>query len=353
MANRYWIGGSGNWGDTAKWSTSSGGSGGASVPTSSDDVYFDGSSNVGTDAFTVTLNTSARSCGSFTVSGLDGAMTLAGSQSLSVAGSTFTLPATNFSCTMTGQLTFNGSGTTTANFNGNVFGTGQVAFDANVTLASAFTSTFQCSIQSDTLNLAGYTFTCRNLVALTAGAKTITYGVGGSIVLTGSNLTVFDFSAGTLSFSDPGNGGIVLTSTTTSQRTLALGAGLALGSLTIGGATGTSTLTIQGSNTFTRIESTKTVAHTITFTDGTTQTVGVWTVKGTSGNVVTLQGSSTAGWTLDCPSLQFGEGNYLSISRSTATPAGTWYAGDNSTDGGNNSGWTFRSQPSMQFLPFF
>lgn len=44
MANRYWIGGTGNWENTAKWSTTSGGSGGASVPTSSDDVFIDANS---------------------------------------------------------------------------------------------------------------------------------------------------------------------------------------------------------------------------------------------------------------------------------------------------------------------
>lgn len=42
MANRYWVGGTGNWHSAANWSTSSGGSGGAGIPTSSDDVYIDG-----------------------------------------------------------------------------------------------------------------------------------------------------------------------------------------------------------------------------------------------------------------------------------------------------------------------
>lgn len=43
MANRYWIASSeANWTDTANWSATSGGSGGASVPGSSDNVYFDG-----------------------------------------------------------------------------------------------------------------------------------------------------------------------------------------------------------------------------------------------------------------------------------------------------------------------
>ena len=43
MANRYWVGGSGAWDNTntTNWSASSGGSGGASVPTSTDNVFFD------------------------------------------------------------------------------------------------------------------------------------------------------------------------------------------------------------------------------------------------------------------------------------------------------------------------
>ena len=43
MANRYWVGDGGNWSDSDHWSTTSGGSGGASPPTFSDphDVHFD------------------------------------------------------------------------------------------------------------------------------------------------------------------------------------------------------------------------------------------------------------------------------------------------------------------------
>ena len=40
--DRYWVGGTGNWSDTAHWSTSTGGSGGASAPiSSSTNVHFD------------------------------------------------------------------------------------------------------------------------------------------------------------------------------------------------------------------------------------------------------------------------------------------------------------------------
>lgn len=47
MANRYWVG-TGTWdgSNTANWSTTSGGAGGASVPTSSDNVIFNSSSGV-------------------------------------------------------------------------------------------------------------------------------------------------------------------------------------------------------------------------------------------------------------------------------------------------------------------
>jgi len=40
----YWVGGSGSWSDTAHWSDSSGGAGGHAVPTSTNNVFFDGNS---------------------------------------------------------------------------------------------------------------------------------------------------------------------------------------------------------------------------------------------------------------------------------------------------------------------
>src|SRR5690606_28720975 len=45
---RYWVGGSGDWNDASHWSTTSGGPGGACVPTVANDVYFDENSGFGT-----------------------------------------------------------------------------------------------------------------------------------------------------------------------------------------------------------------------------------------------------------------------------------------------------------------
>ena len=75
---RYWVGGTGNWSDTSHWSTSSGGSGGASVPTSSDAVFFDANSfsaagqtvTVDTDAFCLSIN--FRKWGTSNIQGVNG-----------------------------------------------------------------------------------------------------------------------------------------------------------------------------------------------------------------------------------------------------------------------------------------
>lgn len=47
MADRYWVGGTGDSPETIHWSETSGGPSGASLPTSADDVYFDTNSGIG------------------------------------------------------------------------------------------------------------------------------------------------------------------------------------------------------------------------------------------------------------------------------------------------------------------
>jgi len=56
VADRFWVGGSGNWtDDTNHWATTSGGAPGAgNLPTASDDVHFDANSNA--TGYTVTVN---------------------------------------------------------------------------------------------------------------------------------------------------------------------------------------------------------------------------------------------------------------------------------------------------------
>jgi hypothetical protein len=59
MADRYWVGGAGSWNSTTKWSTTSGGASGASVPTSADNAIFDASSGSGAVHYIVTVSDSS------------------------------------------------------------------------------------------------------------------------------------------------------------------------------------------------------------------------------------------------------------------------------------------------------
>lgn len=96
MADRYWVGGTGDWSDTSHWSTSSGGAGGASVPTGSDNVFFDANSDSGT-TFSVSIVSTNRFCRDFTASGLNYEMTFTQSlqRTVNIFGN-LSLPATNF-----------------------------------------------------------------------------------------------------------------------------------------------------------------------------------------------------------------------------------------------------------------
>ncbi len=73
----YWVEGTGNWDDSAHWSFTSGGPGGACVPTAIDDVFFDYKSFTA-NGQTVTVNTGNAVCRNKTWAGAKFNPTLAG-----------------------------------------------------------------------------------------------------------------------------------------------------------------------------------------------------------------------------------------------------------------------------------
>jgi hypothetical protein len=132
MANRYWVGGSATWDSTAgtKWATTSGGTGGAAVPTTSDDVFLDGSSGVVTVTVSGTAGTKSLNCTGFTG-------TLAGTSTINMKESmTLSSGMTN---TLTGGFVFNGATSATITTAGihvqriTVNGTGTWTLQDNVT----------------------------------------------------------------------------------------------------------------------------------------------------------------------------------------------------------------------------
>jgi hypothetical protein len=83
MAARYWVGGTGDWDATAgsKWASTSGGLGGASLPTSADDVLFDANSG----ANTITIGAGTAICSNLTMTGFTGTLAF-GSNSITCEG---------------------------------------------------------------------------------------------------------------------------------------------------------------------------------------------------------------------------------------------------------------------------
>lgn len=65
----YWVGGTGNWSDPAHWSLTSGGTGGACLPTIKDDVIFDSKSFTATNQ-KVTVDQEQASCNSILFTGV-------------------------------------------------------------------------------------------------------------------------------------------------------------------------------------------------------------------------------------------------------------------------------------------
>lgn len=198
------------------------------------------------------------------------------------------------------------------------------------------------SLTRGTFDAKTYNVTAGNIFLSGTGTRTLTMGSGLWTVTGTGNL----WNAGTVSnlTLNKNTADITCTNTTSTARTF-VGGGRTYNKLTIAGSNNAN-FNFTGSNTFSELASTKTTAFTITFAAGTTTSVGAWTISGSSGQLVTVTSATAATHTITKTGGGIVSANYLSISYSTATPSNTWYAGANSTDGGNNSGWIFTAPPN-------
>jgi len=129
-ANRYWIsGGLGNWNDINNWSTTNGGTGGASVPSVTDKAIFNanGLGNCNIDAIV--------SIGGLTVNGYTGIIDLLGFP-FTTSGSVSLTSGTINDTPGTSSLTISSSGTST--FSGTNFGAIVNATSARLYLSGSF-----------------------------------------------------------------------------------------------------------------------------------------------------------------------------------------------------------------------
>lgn len=200
MANRYWVGGAASWDGTVgtKWATTSGGAGGASVPTSADDVFLDANSGTGT----VTIASGNTGAKSLTCTGFTG--TLSGTSTLTVSGNV-TL-STGMSTTTGVSLIINATSTVISA--GKTIGTFQInGSGITVTLGDALTVAGTMTVTAGTFTSDNFNVTASSLSSnnsntrtINLGSSTVTLTTAGSsggancILLGGTSLT---FDAGT------------------------------------------------------------------------------------------------------------------------------------------------------------
>jgi hypothetical protein len=220
-------------------------------------------------------------------------------------------------------LTINGSG-----------GTFQLAANLSMISTRAFTHT------NGTLDLNGKILTVGTQYVTASGTKNLTFN-GGTVVCPAATTTAWNNAQPTNFTTTAGTGTGKISMTAATAKTFVGGGSIYNCTLSNDGA---GALTVSGSNTFTTIAN-GVQPTTFTFTSGTTQTVTNWSVNGAAGNLVTIGATTTSAATLSKSSGTVSS-DYLSLSYSTATGGASWYAGANSTDSGNNTGWIFAAAPS-------
>jgi len=368
MATRYWVLGSGTWDltTTTNWSATSGGTGGASAPTSADDVIFDAGSNVGTGAFTVTIGAAGAVCRDISFGGaggaLDGAMTLAGSGAWSVYGS-MTLVSTNLTFSYGGIVTFaattTGKTITTA---GKSFTLGNgIIFNG---VGGGWTLQDACTFYKITLT-AGALDTNNQTVSLSAGSS--------AFITSGSTTRSLTLGTSTVSMSGIINAWNVTATTgftlSAASSTLnftggsndMVGGGLTYGTVTMSASTGTiagantittvnynnsgtgGTLNLSGANSITTLNATSTTGLQ-TISCGANQTITTLNATSTSATVRTFFVSDIIGTarTLTITTRNFTIADFRDI-----TIAGTVLTGTSFADCGGNSNITFTAAKTV------
>ncbi len=337
MADRYWVGGTAAWDGTAgtKWATTSGGAGGASVPTSADDVFFTFPS-----AGTCTISTGNTGAKSINCTGFTG--TLAGNASITVSGSITLVNLMTYN--YIGALTINGTGTliTAAKSLGSLTINGS---GITVTLGDALNVTRASSvltITQGTFSTANFTVTAVNVNSSNSNTRTI--NMGSSTWAVSGN---WDFSTRTNLTLNAGTSTILMSGSGTKSF---FGGGGTYYDILQGGP---GQLVIYGSNTFNNIRNNTFQNYTFVFAAGTTQTVSNFALSASSGFLVTIR-SDTPGsqFTLSKASGTV-NAEFLSIQDSNATGGATWNALVSCVDAGNNSGWIFPPPASGKMLLMF
>lgn len=296
------------------------------ISAGNDSVTFNNNSkflDVDFTGFSGTFNSNKfTSYGSVTIS--SGMTSASSSNVMTMAATSGTKNLTTNGKTINQPITFDGTGGT-------------------FSLADALTCAKTVTLTSGTFTANNKNLSILSFSSSGTGTRTLTIG-SGTWTVTGSgtvwdcttvtNLTV-SASAGTLSFNS-------------SSAKAFIGGGKTWPTIN---QAGSGALTISGSNTFTDITNTV-QPTTVTFTSGTTQTFTTdFSLSGTSGNLVTINASTTSQATLTKSSGTLSV-SYCDISYSNAIGGASWqaYVSDGNINDGNNTGWLFSPAGTGNFF---
>lgn len=349
----YWVAGTGNWSDaTNHWASESGGAPAVgNLPNSALNAYFDvNSNNPGGGSYTCTVN-SSRIAKSIDIKNPSaGVMTLSNTGSLQIFGS----------WRVDGNILFTGGGVTLSSTGlGNTITTNGVAFPAALSFAGVGGSWLQASdlmvTTSASLTAGVWDLNDNNLTvpvlssSVTTNPRTIKMR-SGLLLITGTSANPLNFATTNLTV-EAGTSTIKFTGSTASTKSISLGNNFTYNNIWHAPGTGTGTLSLQGQNAaINELRDDGTAAHTFQFLAGATYTISSFNISGNPGARITLASTSATPFILSKAGGGIVSCDYLSISRSTAINGDGWYAGDNSIDGGSNSGWIFASASGPQWL---
>ena len=288
MADRYWVGGAGTWDatTTTNWSATSGGAGGASAPTSVDNVIFDTLSNatayavtVGTDANALDITIAGPAVGNVTItSGATAVINCYGNWTNAATGVVFTTTsgaALNFLATTTGK---------TITTNAVTLGGMQIIFNGvggEWTLGSALTTTLGIVVTAGSFSTSGsnYALATNQISSNNSNVRSISLNAS-VVTISGATFLNFPTTATNLTF-NAGTSTIIASSASNTLN----GGGVTFYNVTFTGVTAL-THTINGANSF----------NNLTFTSRTTDGVGSINISAnqTISGTLTLGAANTA-----------------------------------------------------------
>lgn len=332
MANKFWVGGSGNWNDSANhWSATSGGAPGDGVPASTDDCFFDVNSFTA-GSRTITLNTSP-SVKSMNFTGATNNPIVMGSNSSTIAGSLTLISGMTWN-TSAASITFASTGTTCNLTTAGVTliansvavnGTGTFNFQDTCTIENlSGGGEFSVSAGSPTVNTNNNAINVR-FWANSAG--TPTYNLGSSIITVSSGAATNDWQIGSGSTLNAGTSKINMTA----NNQAFAGGGKTYYDVEF---TGTPT-TISGANTFNSL--TIAAGKRVNFPASTTQTITTLNAVGTAGNKILFRSTSAGTQASLCVTTW----NIAHVDAQDINASCTTIIDCTGTDSGNNTGWNF------------